>query len=104
MPGAAFYSYIVPEPAGFPQSRIQPEKAFYHSKLHEYILMYDDVRASGSPAEYLVEFLQSTYEAGASLAKWDRQALERPPLSQATDVRRAEAPMKRAVDVVASHG
>jgi len=104
VPGAAFYSYVVPEPAGFPQSRIQPERAFYHSKLHEYILMYDDVRASGSPAEYLLEFLQSAYETGASLAGWDRQALERTgqgalaveqPVSPEADVRRAEAPMKQ---------
>jgi hypothetical protein len=39
--------------------------------------MYDDVRAAASPAEALMEFLQSTYEAGANLSKWDRAALER---------------------------
>ncbi len=78
VPGAAFYAYTFPEPAGFAQSPIRPEKAVYHNKLHEYILMYDNVRASNSPAEYLLEFLQSTYETAANLGNWDRQALERP--------------------------
>lgn len=78
VPGAAFYAYHVPEPAGFAQSRVRPEKAFYQPKLHEFLLMYDDVRASGSPREYLLDFLQSAYEAGATLAGWDRAALEAP--------------------------
>jgi hypothetical protein len=76
--GAAFYSYIVPEPAGFSQSRVRPESAFYHTGLHEFILMYDDARASASPREQLLAFLQSTYEAGAALAGWDREELEAP--------------------------
>jgi hypothetical protein len=77
--GAAFYCYIVPEPAGFAQSPVRPEKAFYHPQLHEFLLMYDDVRAAESPRETLLEFLQSTYEAAATLANWDRAALERQP-------------------------
>jgi len=76
--GPAFYSYTVPEPVGFPQSPVRPASAFYHPALHEFILMYDDVRGSGSPREQLLEFLQSTYEAGATLAKWDREVLEAP--------------------------
>src|SRR5262249_40293351 len=78
MRGAAFYSYIVPEPAGYSQRPVRPESAFYHPGLHEFILMYDQVRASASPSEQLMEFLQSTYEAGATQAKWDREALEVP--------------------------
>ncbi len=76
--GAAFYSYIVPEPAGFSQSPVLPENAFYHPNLHEFILSYDHVRASTAPRERLLEFLQTTYDAGATLARWDREALERP--------------------------
>jgi hypothetical protein len=83
VPDAAFYSYIVPEPAGFAQSRVRPQSASYHTGLHEFILMYDQVRASESPREQLLEFLQSTYEAAATLAKWDREALEAPPLKMA---------------------
>ncbi|HVM51414.1 MAG TPA: DUF5996 family protein [Candidatus Acidoferrum sp.] len=76
--GAAFYSYTVPEPPGFAAAPIGVEKAFYHPNLHEFILLYDDVRASGSPRDCLLQFLQRTYEAGASLGHWDREALERP--------------------------
>jgi hypothetical protein len=75
--GPAFYSYTVPEPVGFRDQPIRPHKAYYHPKLREYLLLYDDVRNSGSPKEYLLEFLQRTYEAGATLANWDREALER---------------------------
>jgi len=75
--GAAFYAYASPEPAGFKASRVRPEAAFYDPKLSEYLLMYDDVRSAKSPKAALVDFLQSTYEAGAELAKWDRASLER---------------------------
>ena len=75
--GAAFYSYMAPEPAGFGDQPIHPKKAFYHPQLHEFLLMYDDVRNSDTPGEDLLAFLQSTYEAGATLGKWDREALER---------------------------
>jgi hypothetical protein len=73
---AAFYSYAAPEPAGYHQSPIRPEKAFYHPVLHEFVLPYEDMRASASPKEMLLDFLQSSYEAAAILGKWDREALE----------------------------
>jgi hypothetical protein len=76
--GPAFYSYAVPEPPGFRESSVQPRQAHYDPKLSEFLLMYDDVRASISPEETLLEFLQSTYEAAAELGKWDRNALEKP--------------------------
>jgi hypothetical protein len=80
-PGAvdapAFYSYTAPEPARLPEEKIRPEKAFYHRELKEFLLYYDDVRLAAHPEEALMEFLQSTYEAGAHLADWDRAALER---------------------------
>jgi hypothetical protein len=56
---------------------VQPAAAFYHPQMKEFLLMYDDVRRSASPREALLSFLQSTYEAGANLAKWDREDLER---------------------------
>jgi hypothetical protein len=76
--GAAFYAYAAPEPAGFAQAPVRPASAFYHPQLHEFLLMYDDVRRAESPKLTLLEFLQSTYEAGANLAKWNRAELERP--------------------------
>ncbi len=74
---AAFYSYTTPPPEGLAQARVQPSAAFYHQGLGEFLLMYDEVRKSASPRETLLEFLQSTYEAGANLAGWDRRELER---------------------------
>jgi len=74
---AAFYSYTAPEPVGFGQAPVGPEAAFYDPNFKEFILMYDDVRGVGSPANALREFCQSTYEAAASLGNWARTALER---------------------------
>ena len=75
--GPAFYAYAAPEPPGFAEQLVQPAAAFYHPQLHEFLLMYDDVRRSASPHQALLSFLQSTYEAGANLAHWDRKELER---------------------------
>jgi len=74
--GAGFYTYAAPEPAGFKTAQVRPEKAFY-SPLGEFLLMYDDVRQSTEPEKLLMEFLQSTYEAGANLGNWPRAELER---------------------------
>jgi hypothetical protein len=77
VPYPAFYSYAYPEPDGFSKSPVKPEAAFYSTELHEFILPYDAVRASETADETLLDFLQTTYEAAADLARWDRQALER---------------------------
>jgi hypothetical protein len=76
---AAFYAYAAPVPAGLEQQKVRPEKAFYHAQAGEFILMYEDVRRAASPSNTLMEFLQSTYEAAAAVAQWDRAALEKPP-------------------------
>ena len=78
---AAFYAYAAPEPAGFRDQRVMPSKAFYTGEKNEFFLMYDDVRLSPAPEQALLEFCQSTYEAGANLAHWDRANLERPAAS-----------------------
>jgi Family of unknown function (DUF5996) len=78
---AAFYAYAVPEPAGFKDQRVMPSKAFYSGEKNEFFLMYDDVRLAHSPEQALLEFCQSTYEAGANLGHWDRANLERPASS-----------------------
>jgi Family of unknown function (DUF5996) len=75
--GPAFYSYAAPEPPGFSEWHVEPAAAFYHPQMQEFLLMYDDVRTAASPKTALMEFLQSTYKAAATLAKWDRKALER---------------------------
>ena len=85
MPEPVFYSYAYPEPAGFAQARVKPEQAFYSPELREFVLPYEAVRTAASPDEFLLAFLQSTYDAAADLAQWDRVVLEAkaPLLSQA---------------------
>jgi hypothetical protein len=77
IPYPAFYSYAYPEPAGFADAPVRPQAAFYSKDFREFILPYDAVRQAESPDEVLLEFLQATYEAAATLAKWDRASLER---------------------------
>jgi hypothetical protein len=76
--GPAFYSYMAPEPRGFRESPVRPEAASYQAQLNEFLLMYEDVRRAASPSSALLDFCQSTYEAGARLGKWDRESLEKP--------------------------
>ncbi len=75
--GPAFYSYTIPQPAGIEEAQVRPGGAQWNAQLSEFVLMYDEVRGADSPEQALYEFLQSTYDAGARLAKWDRAALER---------------------------
>jgi hypothetical protein len=75
--GPAFYAYMAPEPTGYGEQTVRPASAFYQKNLHEFVLMYDDVRRASSPHDEILEFAQSAYEAGAKLAGWDRAVLER---------------------------
>jgi hypothetical protein len=72
-----FYAYAYPEPPGFKDYPIQPPEAFYHTGMREFILPYNIVRTSDSPDKVLLSFLESTYEAEAISANWDRSTLER---------------------------
>lgn len=73
----AYYAYTVPEPAGIREARVLPDGAHFDTQLGEFILLYEDVRKAPDPRAALLDFLQSTYEAGADLGRWDRAALER---------------------------
>ncbi len=73
----AFYSYTAPAPPDLSAAKIHPPAGFYSQELKEFILRYEDVRQADAPADALLEFMQSTYEAGATLAHWDRATLER---------------------------
>jgi len=74
-----FYSYIYPEPAGFRSANVAGGR--YGERFGEFVLPYADVRNSDDPDGMLLDFLQSTYEAAADLAKWDRASLEREPVA-----------------------
>jgi hypothetical protein len=73
----ALYAYAVPDPAGFKDAKVRPEAAFFHQELGEFILPYEAVRKAASPESAVRAFVDSTYQAGANLAHWDRAALER---------------------------
>lgn len=73
----AFYAYCVPEPPGLKQAQVRPDAAYYHSGLNEFILPYESVRTVASPAAAIHAFIDSTYQQAATLAHWDRTALER---------------------------
>lgn len=73
-----FYSYAYPEPEGFRDAPVTPTPARFDDELGEFVLPYEAVRASSDPDATLLEFLQTTYEAAADRAGWDRAALERP--------------------------
>lgn len=73
---AAFYAYAYPAGEGFTQARVEPEAAYYHQDLGEFVLPYEAVRTAGSPDDALMAFLQSTYNAAADTGQWDRDALD----------------------------
>lgn len=76
-----FYSYAYPEPPGFREQAVSPGEAGFDPDLGEFVLPYSAVRAASDPAAMLTEFLESTYAAAATLAGWDRAALEREPVA-----------------------
>lgn len=79
----AFYAYAYPEPDGFRAYPVTPEQAYYDEKLGEYVLPYEAVRTAADPDATLLGFLQSTYEAAAINANWDRDALDYQPVQGA---------------------
>jgi hypothetical protein len=74
---ASFYSYAYPAPDGFKNSSVSPKGAFFSEALGEFLLPYDEVRNARDPEASLLSFLQSTYEAAAETAHWDRAGLEK---------------------------
>jgi hypothetical protein len=77
LPEPAFYAYAVPEPQNLKKASIEPEGAYYHRELNEFILPYDVVRTAASPESAIAAFVDSTYDHAATLGGWDRAALER---------------------------
>ncbi|MDQ1749012.1 MAG: hypothetical protein QOE71_68 [Pseudonocardiales bacterium] len=73
-----FYSYAYPQPDGYKAARVRPRQAFWNDEMAEFVLPYEQVRSAGNPERTLLEFAQTTYEAAADAADWDRTRLERP--------------------------
>jgi hypothetical protein len=79
---ALFYCYAAPEPDGFSRATVSPASAFYSTQLSEFLLPYAQVRTEASPSDAITAFLQSTYDAAASLGHWNRAELERENLKK----------------------
>ena len=77
MPTPIFYSYAYPTPDGFAAAPVRPEAAAWSADMGEFVLPYDAVRNAAAPDDALLAFLESTYEAAADTASWDRKVLER---------------------------
>jgi hypothetical protein len=75
---AAFYAYAYPEPDGFGAEKVAPAGAAYNADVGQFLIDYDAIRTAASPDDALLDFMQTTYEAAANRAAWDRKALERP--------------------------
>lgn len=76
-PFPTFYAYAYPSPPEFGKQEVQPAQAFWSDEMGEFLLKYEDVQKSSHPDQVLLSFLQSTYEASAKMAQWDRAKLER---------------------------
>lgn len=74
--GAFFYSYAYPEPGGYREYKVRPAQARYDAAFGEFLLPYAEMRSAADPDGALLDFLQSTYEAAANLAHWQRSTLE----------------------------
>jgi hypothetical protein len=77
LPEPVFYGYAVPEPPGLKEAKIEPDAAFYHRELGEFILPYEAVRTAADPDREIRSFVDTTYSQAASLGSWNRQVLER---------------------------
>jgi hypothetical protein len=83
----AFYAYAYPEPDGYQTHPVTPDAAYYSQPNGQYLLPYEAVRTAPDPDAALLGFLQSTYEAGAIHAGWDRETLEYVPVEGARPAR-----------------
>jgi len=74
---ATYYSYTSPEPVGLRRQPLRPDEAFWadEGRSPAAMLPYEAVRTSPSPEGALLAFLESSYQAGASTAGWDRGEL-----------------------------
>lgn len=99
-----FYAYAYPEPPGYTAAAVDPEQARYDLNMRDFVLPYEAVRTAESPERALLDFLQSTYEAGAILGEWDRAALERypvePDLPSGPAIEIVENPRLRRFDAI----
>ncbi len=66
---AAFYAYAHPSPAGFEHAVLAAGR--YDAGLGEFILDWDEVRASPDPHGLALEFARSVFRHSCAVADWD---------------------------------
>lgn len=93
-PRAAFYAYTYPKPDEIESVEISPRGARWNAELGEFLLDYEDVRASSDPRAAILEFTNTAYAAGAHLAGWNRKLLDWHPLVSTSDHGRAASPQR----------
>lgn len=77
-PNPMFYSYSYPAPERIADQPLSTRAFWGELNGSPYALLpYEEVRKMADPEQGLLDFLQSSYEAGAQLGKWDRELLER---------------------------
>ena len=69
-PEAAFFAYAAPKPDGIEAAAIRPAAAAWNDQIGEFLLSYDAVREAPDSRRAILDFLESTYEAGASRLGW----------------------------------
>ena len=79
-----FYSYTVPTPPRFEEQRVRPTAAKFDEMWKEFVLPYEEVRRSPDPAAAILEFAESTYDVGATLAGWDKAGFAYPTQGAST--------------------
>jgi hypothetical protein len=79
-----YYSYTYPSPDGIDHRQLSPPQAFWQDANGSpmALLRYEDVRNSDDPRGSVLEFLETAYQAGATLAGWDIDQLRTPPLDE----------------------
>jgi Family of unknown function (DUF5996) len=66
---AAFYAYAFPAPAGFADAALSPGR--WDAELGEYVLDWDDVRASPDPHAVALAFAHSAFRHACAVCQWD---------------------------------
>lgn len=67
-PEPAFFAYTWPQPAGIEAAELAPDAAAWNTQLGEFLLPYEAVRTAANPRRTLLDFLETTYRAGAERA------------------------------------
>jgi Family of unknown function (DUF5996) len=70
-PEAAFFAFAYPAPPGFPDATLEPAQARWDDGMGEYVLDWDQARATSDPRRAAVEFAHSAFRHAATICQWD---------------------------------